>query len=332
MKRLASTLLVFALALGASPALAQDANVVEARALFTHGTELVANAQWAEALASFEQSAAKRPHPITTYNVAACERALGRYTLARAHFARAVTEGEAQPGALPASLESDAKSYAAQIDDILVHASVHVDPPDARIAVDGRPIEFTTTGGTTTGVAGVLAAGAGTAPPASRFDLVLDPGAHVLTLARTGFADVVVNRTFAPKARVDLKLELDRLPAVIHVASNVTGAIVTVGDSDVGPVPVDVTRPAGSYRVVVKKGGFDTYEAQISVKPGEEANLRAPLVLEKTPLTKRWWFWTIIGVAVAGAATATYFIAAGQQQPVRPPENGGGLGWIVKLP
>lgn len=325
MKRLFSFAVVMALS---APALAQDATS-EARALFNHGTELVGSAQWAEALASFEQSAAKRPHPITTYNIAACERALGRYTLARAHFGQAVAEGVAQNGALPASLEADAKSYASQIDQILVHASVVVDPPDARIAVDGRPIDFPSP---QAGIAGVLPSGPGKAAPAPRFDLTLDPGVHLLTIAREGFADVVVNRTFTPHARVDLKLELDRLPAVVHVASNVPGAIVTVGGADVGPVPVDVTRPAGSYRVIVKKPGYDAYEALIRVKPGEEANLRAPLMLEKIPITKRWWFWTIIGGVVIGAGTGAYFIARAASPPTRPPLDGGGLGWTIKLP
>src|SRR6187402_143183 len=57
--------------------------VVKARELFVRGTTLVQSAQWAEALDAFEQSAALRPHPITTYNIGACERALGRYTVAR---------------------------------------------------------------------------------------------------------------------------------------------------------------------------------------------------------------------------------------------------------
>jgi hypothetical protein len=325
MRRLAPIALVLALSVRA---FAQDATT-EARTLFNHGAELVASAQWAEALASFEQSAVKRPHPITTYNIAACERALGRYTLARAHFEQAVAAGVAENGALPASLEADAKSYASQIDQILVHASVVLDPADARIAVDGRPIDFPSPD---KGIAGVLPSGLGKAAPSPRFDLTLDPGVHLFTIAREGFADVVVNRTFAPHARVDLKLELDRLPAVVHVASNVAGAIVTVGGADVGPAPVDVTRPAGSYRVVVKKPGYDTYEALIRVKPGEEANLRAPLVLEKIPITKRWWFWTIIGGAVIGVGTAAFFIAEAAAPRARPALLGGGLGWTIKLP
>src|SRR5262249_17788345 len=57
---------------GAAPARADgdaDASIEKARQLFTEGTEHVQKAEWAVALASFEQSAALKPHAITTYNI-----------------------------------------------------------------------------------------------------------------------------------------------------------------------------------------------------------------------------------------------------------------------
>lgn len=284
-----------------------DENVKEARALFNHGAELVANAQWSEALASFEQSAAKRPHPITTYNIAQCERALGRYTAAREHFTHALAEGEAS-GALPASLAADAHRYAQQLEQLVVHAKISVRPADAHVAVDGHAL----------------------APPLT--DVVLDPGNHILTLSHEGYADGFMSRTFAPGARVELALDLDRLPAHIHVSSNQAGAIVTVGGYDVGAVPVDVSRPAGTYRVMVKKQGYDPYEAQIHVNAGQDANLNAPLAREHVSILKRWWFWTLAASLVTGAAVTTYFLARTPPTPVRPPLDGGGLGWVIKLP
>src|SRR5262249_16858609 len=60
-------------------ALADD-DADAARAAFVEGTTLVKNAQWAEALAAFERADKLKSHPVTTYNIAACERAMGRYT------------------------------------------------------------------------------------------------------------------------------------------------------------------------------------------------------------------------------------------------------------
>ena len=86
-----------------------DDATLRARELYTQGIALVNAAQWGEALAKFEESSSLRSHPVTTYNVAVCERALGRYTRARITFANALAEAsEATP--LPASMAKDACS------------------------------------------------------------------------------------------------------------------------------------------------------------------------------------------------------------------------------
>ncbi len=103
--------------------------------------------------------------------------------------------------------------------------------------------------------------------------------------------------------------------------------MVSFAGRDVGAVPVDVSRPAGSYQVRVNKPGFLTYEATVVGAPGELVNLRAKMTASKPSIFTRWWFWTAAGVVVAGAATATYFLV---RQP--PPPNGGGLGWSVPVP
>src|SRR4051794_23601762 len=60
----------------------------EAREQFAAGAELVKAAKWSEALTSFERSFALVPHPVTLFNVGACERALGSYARARRTFLR----------------------------------------------------------------------------------------------------------------------------------------------------------------------------------------------------------------------------------------------------
>jgi hypothetical protein len=305
--------------------------VAEARQKFKDGAELVQKAQWAEALAAFEQSVKLRPHAITTYNIGVCERALGRYTRARATLGRALAEnGQAAAGGaqqLPDSLAAEAHGYVDEIERVLAHVRVHVDPPDAAIAIDGRPLEVAGTAPPVL-LAGTLPAGVGSAPPQAAFELVIDPGTHVITLSRKGFADVVVNRTLPPGDHSALELSLDRLPATLHVASNTDGAVVTVNGLDVGVAPVAVQRPGGSYHVAVKKAGHVTYETQVTVRPGEDASLRAQLVVQKTPVYKRWWFWSAAGAVVVGAILGGYF---GAQAAQTPKVDGGGLGWAIQL-
>jgi hypothetical protein len=94
----------------------------------------------------------------------------------------------------------------------------------------------------------------------------------------------------------------------------------------VGTAPIDVERQAGSYQVTVQKPGFSLYQTHVTVRPGEAANLTAALEPRKTPVYKKWWFWTVAAVVVAGVGVGVYF---GTREP--PPVDGGGLQWAVKL-
>jgi len=313
------------LVLAAPIARADDDATQQARAEFVRGTDFVNHAQWAEALAAFERSAKLKPHAVATYNIAACERALGHYTRAQKALRDALAQNDAAGrNQLADSLVTEAKAQLAQIDGLLVTVNVTLDPMSAAIAVDGRPLERAADGSL---VAGMRLPGRGETPPAPSFKLVMDPGVHVLTLSRVGYTDAVVNKTFAPGTTTALALTLDKLPSLFHVEADQANAIVSFAGHDVGAVPVDVLRPAGAYRVQVNKTGFLTYEATVTGAAGERVNLRAKMAISRPSIFTRWWFWTIAGVVVAGAATTTYFLV---RQP--PPPNGGGLGWSVPIP
>jgi len=105
-----------------------------------------------------------------------------------------------------------------------------------------------------------------------------------------------------------------------------------VNGTDVGPAPVDVLRPAGSYKLVVKKEGRIPYEARVSVQAGEEVKVHATLLEDKPALTERWWFWTAASVVVAGAALGTYVATRSEPEPTRTAVSGGSFGWKVKVP
>lgn len=311
-----------------SAAPAVDAKAEQARGLYREGVAAVRAARWSEALSAFERSAQLRPHATTTYNIAACEQAMGRYTKARETFARALEEGTSRPGELAPTLEAEARGYTEQIDKMLAHVTVTLVPGDAGIAVDGRPLASRpASSGVSMYVAGIELPGPGRKVSAATFELVVDSGPHVLTLSRKGYTDSVVTRSFTPGSRSTVKLEIARLPATLHVKSNVPDALVSVNGKDVGPVPVDVLRPAGTYTVLVTKNGYDPYEASIRANAGEAVNLRASMTEEQHPITKTWWFWTGAAAVVAGGAILTYALTRPEPEP--PPYDGGSSGWVV---
>jgi len=309
----------------------EDPKLAEARAAFEQGTAHVVKAQWADALVAFERAAKLRPHAVTSFNIAACERAMGRYARAQRTFERALIENDAAGGAqLAESVKAEIKGYVDEIAGILVRVPVTLIPADARIAIDGRPLAVTKTSRGFAAVAGVRDSGPGERAPARDFILVLDPGLHVLTLSRKGYDDAIVRRTFRRSDTGKLRLELDQLPAILRIQSNQKGAIASVDGRDVGPTPVEVLRPSGRHRVSVAKEGFDDFETRVSVRSGEQTLVRAPLEPREPTIWERWWFWTTAGVVVTGTVLASYFLT--RPDPERQEIDGGTLGWKVSVP
>jgi hypothetical protein len=322
---------VVASVLAAGTARADD--VEQAREAFRQGSTLAKDAQWGAALASFERSAKLRASAGTTFNIAVCERALGQYVRARRTFQRALDERKSDVD-LPDASVTDIKRFLAEIDGLVGSIEVSLVPADAALAVDGQPLEpqpgAVAPGALPTLLAGTLPAGPGKAPPAGRFRVVVDPGAHVFVVSREGFADAVKSITVRPGEKKKLDLIVERLPASLTVSADRKEAVVTVNALDVGVAPVELSRPAGKYHVVVRSSGFVPYEVDTALQPGQKTELRAKLEPEQTSLLKRWWFWTAAGVVLAGAAITTYAIT--RPDPERPPVDGGGLGWAVRAP
>ena len=331
-------LLLFALVFVTAPPARADEDVKGARDQFLKGGQLVKEADWAGALAAFEESARLRSHPVTTFNIGACLRAMGQYTRARRAFANALEESGKTPGAdLTPALAEETRRYVGELDKLVANLDLTIAPDGAQIAIDGRPLDAGPNGSF---VAGILPAGPGKPAPKGKFRVVIDPGTHVITISRSGFADAVSRETLAPGATVEKELVLDRLPAQLRITSNIVfegqkpknenGAQVLIDGADVGVTPVDINRPAGKYKVIVKKGGFLPFETNASADPGQNVNVTATLREDKPTLTQRWWFWTGVGVLVVGAATTTYFLT--RPDPERPAVDGGGLNWAVRSP
>ena len=104
------------------------------------------------------------------------------------------------------------------------------------------------------------------------------------------------------------------------------GGQVTLDGKLIGTAPLshNVTKP-GTHLVKVTKAGFRPYSSSITLSAG--AQLELPVVLQpvggggraETPVYKTWWFWTIVGVAVAGGTGAgIYFATRGDDIPAMP--------------
>ena len=299
----------------------------EARRLYQRATQLVDAAQWYEALGLFERSYQLRPHAVTLFNIAVCERALGRYTRARAVYERLLAaSGDAAP---PEALVAEIRVHARELDGLLAHLRVRLEPLDAVIVVDGRPLE--PRGADQDGPifwAGLHDPGAAAAASASHFELVADPGAHVISVTRSGYSPAVVRASWPPGAHAELPLELARLAGHLQISSDRERAVISVDGIDVGAAPLSIERPPGRYRVLVQKIGFMPYRASIALAPGQETSLHAQLVPFHAPIWKKWWFWTSAGAIVTSVALGGYLGARATETPQL---DGGGLQWVAKV-
>jgi hypothetical protein len=176
----------------------EDPATERGRQAFLQGTELARNEQWREALAAFERASALRAHPVVTYNIAFCERALGRYTRARHAFLAAVaTHEEGSEGKLPDDMFRSVRGYLGELDGLIARVTITLQPADAAIAIDGRPLATADPAASPPLLtAGVKPAADPQRPIAASFVLLVDPGTHTIVLQKDGLPDEVIPARF----------------------------------------------------------------------------------------------------------------------------------------
>lgn len=317
--------------LAARPVRADDVSDA-ARESFVLGVAAVKESQWATALEYFERSDAKRKHPVTSYNIGLCHRAVGHYVLAVRAFEDALAQNAAGDSALlTPELAVEARALLGEVERSIVHVNLVVEPAAARVSIDGRPLAR---------VGGAYVAGLSREGAPEPVDLEhrrdgqasisvsMDPGAHTLRFTLPGYAEHVETIEDDRGAHRSLRIRLRELPGVLRVSTTPEASVYIAG-VNVGLSPLSSTRPKGDYLVSIRRDGFVPFSSRVHLAPGERTDLVATLSRETTPITKRWWFYALIGSAAVAVATTTYFIVRGAQSS---PPDGGSLGWVVSPP
>ncbi len=151
--------------------------------------------------------------------------------------------------------------------------------------------------------------------------LVVLAGKHEIKVTKRGCKPYV--DTFEIAGGDTLELEIDLIPfaGIIKVTTPEPGATVKVDDQIEGVTPLDKDIPAGKRLFTVSMEGFLDEVREENVVAGAEANLH--FVLKPMPVEvarskdsgafyEQWWFWTIVGVAGAGAVAAVAVTSGGE--------------------
>lgn len=170
--------------------------------------------QWRDALAAFERSSELHPHPVTTYNIGYVERALGHFTRARKFMQLALVQSSGAE-TLPEDLAALARGYLVEIEPKLARVAVTIEAVDVALTIDGRPLEVTQSAPQQRPllVAGTASPGPAERPPAMAFDLLIDPGTHVILVSIPGKQDTAVTCAFDRGSSTTLQLPEPAKPA-----------------------------------------------------------------------------------------------------------------------
>jgi hypothetical protein len=304
-----------------------SAETLGARQAFERGTALVKEAKWSLARAAFEEAQSLRPHAIAGYNVGACERAMGMYAAARRTLEAAMRRHESTHELTPELVEQT-RAFLLELEGLLARVQFDIEAPGhrhpIRMAIDGRPLEAR---GESVWVAGIRPAGSGEVV-GTQGTIELDAGHHVITVSSPDYAETVISLDLRPGQKSTQRFALIAMPAVLRITSNLPARVLIDGKVE-GTTPQNVERPTGVYRIRLERENYEPYVAQVNAVAGKPVELRGTLVAEKVPLTKRWWFWTMVAGAAAGIGVTTYLLT--RPEPTRPPVSGGGLGWTVPV-
>ena len=189
-----------------------DPDVTRASEVFRRGSELAKTGDWEGALAAYEESARIKAHPLTTYDIAFCERALGRYVRASLHFEEVLAS--AGTFSLPRDLVSDASRCLEEVRARIVHVSVVRQPEDLAIKVDGLPLERARASGDPVYIVGTRTTVSEL--PRGNLELLVDPGTHVFVGSGPEESSVVESESYAAGQQAVLTLSLpERSKAVV---------------------------------------------------------------------------------------------------------------------
>lgn len=258
---------------------------LEARERFMAGAELFDEERFDAAAVEFERSFALRPVPVVLFNLAQCYRRLLRHDDAIDAFRRYLALGGASIATdRRRGVEDEIEAIEAQTGAV----EIEVSPAGARVSVDGRP--------------------AGTAP----LTLRLASGHRALRIEAEGFVTiedelVVVGRE---RRRVELRLAAIDTAATLRLDVSPPAARMLVDGLDVGTGATERRLPSGGHVVEARLEGHRPYLASVELAERQSLDLHLQLEPERgRDVTEEWWFWTTIGVIVAGGVVAGVVIA-----------------------
>ncbi len=143
--------------------------------------------------------------------------------------------------------------------------------------------------------------------------ILLTPGAHVVRVTMRGYRTLEVTLDIKPGQAHELEADLLPFAGLVRISSSPPGASVSVDGQPQGTTPFDRDVPAGDRTFLVRLPDHEDAVRTVEIAPTRNYDfdfalkpvVRAPPPASAGPaFYETWWFWTVLGVAGAGAAAA----------------------------
>jgi hypothetical protein len=272
------------------PAVTEPTPEEQSADLKRKGDALFMQRDFVGALKAYEQAYALSPNPALLYNRGRALQSLARFPEALDALEQFGQQADAALKAKVSGLSDLMADIAAKVATVDVRCNV----PGGRILLGGHEV--------------------GTTPLAK--PLRVNAGKTTLEVLADGYFPYRKDVDLAGGRKTDLAVTLlsrDKLGYLV-VSSHVAGASVAVDHKTVGVAPAEVGLLPGTHPVVVSREGLSDAATQVFIHAGERRELLLDPIKGR-PLTAKWWFWTIVGAAVVGAASATTYVLLTTEGP-----------------
>lgn len=116
---------------------------------------------------------------------------------------------------------------------------------------------------------------------------LLAPGKYKVRLELAGYDAYQEEIEIQSNKAVTINAQLAKVVGSLEVIANVEGARVFLNDKEVGKTPNVVLEdlPSGTYNIQVRKTGYTTYTAPITVKPNVRLKMHIPMIANAATVT-----------------------------------------------
>ncbi len=266
---------------------AEPPNVTRAKERKLEGDKAMDSLRHADALAAYTEAYSLDPQPALLYN-------LGRTYEALDQLPEALEKLQAFQSSAPPELLAKVpglKDRIANLQKRLSQLKIKVNIAGARILVRDKVV--------------------GKSP--LELVLLLKAGPASVIIEADGYfpyqADV--NLPGGGMYVVDAQLSSKEKTGRLIVQAPKTNVSVSLDGRSLGQAPLETITAAGTHKILARHPAHSDYETTVIVKAGEDRTVM--VTLGDPPVYKRWWFWTAVGVVVAGGTATT--IALVTEQP-----------------